>query len=191
MTTTAPKAPFQMTNPFLPMPEIFRASPFASPVDPAEVPANAPEGSYTYELVQSAPSVPTEECETDAASVEIMIRWGATTLDVVHLTPPRSFHVGEETEKGAAVDFCLPADKLGARRLPIVLKADGGSARVVIPAGAKGTATIAGQVVKVSDLAASGKPWPRPRSPARWRSPSGRARGPGSRSAASSSRSRA
>ena len=155
MTTTAPKAPFSMMNPFLPLPEVLARNPFAA-VEPADVPENAPEGSYTYALVQSAPSVPAEECEVDAAAAEIVIRWGATTLHVAHLTPPRTFFVGEASEKDA-VDFQLPADKLGVARLPVVRKAADGSARVVIPAGAKGTATIAGQVVKVSDLAANGQ----------------------------------
>src|SRR4051794_918423 len=120
MTTTAPKAPFSMMNPFLPLPDALSRNPFMSTVDPNEVPVNAPEGSYTYALVQSAPSVSAEECETDAASVEIVIRWGASTLNVAHLTPPRSYFVGEEGEKAAPVDFCLPAAKLGTSRLPVV-----------------------------------------------------------------------
>ncbi len=144
MTTTAPKAPFSMLNPFLPLPEVHSKNPFAT-VDPREVPADAPEGSYTYALVQSAPAVPAEECEVDAAAVEIVIRWGATTLHVAHLTPPRSFLVGEASD-AAAVDFQLPAEKLGVACLPVVRKVADGTARVVIPAGAKGTATIGGQV---------------------------------------------
>lgn len=154
MTTTASKAPFSMMNPFLPLPEILARNPFAA-VDPADVPENAAEGTYTYALVQSAPSVPAEECEVDAASVEIVIRWGATVLHVAHLTPPRSFFVGEDAGKDAGVDFSLPAAKLGASRLPVVRKTADGSARIVIPAGAKGTATIGGQIVKISDLAAN------------------------------------
>ncbi len=155
MNTSAPKAPFSMHNPFLPLPEILTRNPFAAK-DANDVPVNAPEGSYEYALVQSAPSVPVEECEVDAASVEIVIRWGATTLHVEHLTPPRSFYVGEESTKDRAIDFSLPADKLGASRLPVVRKAADGSARVVIPAGAVGTVTVAGETVKVSDLAARG-----------------------------------
>ncbi len=151
MTTMASKAPFSMMNPFLPLPGALSQNPFAA-ADPTDVPANAAEGSYTYEIMQSAPSVPAEECEVDAASVEIVIRWGATVLNVAHLTPPRSFFVGEDAGKDAGVDFALPADKLGMARLPVVRKMADGSARVVIPAGAKGTATIAGQIVKIADL---------------------------------------
>ena len=145
------KAPFSSLDTHLPFPSLVASSPFAAPA-PTDVPADAPEGSYTYALVQSAPSVPATECEIDAAAAEIVIRWGATTLHVAHLTPPRSFFVGEASEKDA-VDFELPADRLGVARLPVVRKAADGPAFVVIPAGAKGTATLAGHVVKVSDLA--------------------------------------
>src|SRR5262245_34550135 len=59
----------------------------------AEVPADAPEGSYTYAIVKSGPDVEPDECETAASAVEIMILWGSTVLHVAHLTPPRSFYV--------------------------------------------------------------------------------------------------
>lgn len=150
MSTTS-RAPFEMLNTHLPLPAVAASNPFA-PVDPTDVPANAPEGSYTYALVQSAPAVPAEECEVSAAAAEIVLRWGATTLHVAHLAPPRPFVVGEASDRGA-VDFELPADRIGVARLPVVRVAADGSARVVIPAGAKGTATIAGQIVKIADLA--------------------------------------
>src|SRR5689334_17025665 len=70
-------------------------SAFAQPAT-NEVPANAPEGSYTYALVQSAPAVPAEEVEQTEEAIEIMIQWGASILHVAHLSPPRSFYVGEE-----------------------------------------------------------------------------------------------
>lgn len=145
------KSPFaELTE--LPFSAFAAPSPFAA-ADPAAVPADAPEGSYTYALVQSAPSVPSEECEVAAAAVEIVIRWGATTLHVAHLAPPRAFHVGEASGK-VPVDFELPADRLGAARLPVLRLAADGSPRVVLPAGAKGTATVSGQVVTLTDLAA-------------------------------------
>src|SRR5262245_29625655 len=83
-------------------------NPFFKPFEPkdpfasasTEVPADAPEGSYTYQLVQSGPAVPAEECELPVAAVEVMIRWGATVLHVAHLTPVRSFFVGEDEGKG-------------------------------------------------------------------------------------------
>src|SRR6185295_17522272 len=65
--------PFEMENVFAPVSN--------------EVPENAPEGSYTYRLVQNGPAPLAEEVETPARAVEVMIRWGATTLHVAHLTP--------------------------------------------------------------------------------------------------------
>jgi hypothetical protein len=144
------------SNPFL---RAFEPkSPFAAPSD--EVPADAPEGSYTYQLVQSAPAVPADDCELPVAAVEVMIRWGAAVLHVAHLTPVRSFFVGEDDGKGKKSDFFLPEEKLGARRLPLVL-ADGGSVRLVIPAGATGSITRAGEKARsVRDLLAAGEAEP-------------------------------
>ncbi len=76
--------------------------------------ADAPEGSYTYTLVKSAADVPAEEVEdARASSVEVMILWDTTALHVQHLTPPRSFYVGEEQGKDHGCDFFIPAEKLG------------------------------------------------------------------------------
>src|SRR6185437_2720231 len=61
-----------------------------------------------------------------------------------HLTPPRSFFVGEEQGKEHACDFFLPAEKIGTTRAPIVL-ADHGAVSLVLPSGAKGSITLAGQ----------------------------------------------
>jgi hypothetical protein len=145
-----------MMNPFLR--PFAPASPFAPVSD--EVPADAPEGSYTYQLVQSGPAVASEECELPAAAVEVMIRWGATVLHVAHLTPVRSFWVGEDEGKGRKSDFFLPEEKLGARRLPLVI-AEGGAVRVVVPAGATGSITLAGEPARsVGELLAAGKAEP-------------------------------
>lgn len=137
-------------NPFL---FGFAKNPFAPRCD--EVPADAPEGSYTYKLVQSGPAVPSDECETAVAAVEILIRWGTTVLHVAHLTPPRSFFVGEDLGKGQPKnDFFLPEEKLGVRRMPLVLAGEGSPVRLVVPAGATGTAAIAGGPQKsLRDLA--------------------------------------
>jgi hypothetical protein len=133
-------------------------SPFATATD--EVPADAPEGSYTYKLVQSGPAVPAEDCEVAAAAVEVIIRWGATVLHVAHLTPVRSFWVGEDESKTLKSDFFLPEEKLGARRIPLVLTREG-AARIVVPAGATGTVTFAGEGAKpIGDLIAAGKAEP-------------------------------
>ncbi len=125
--------PFQYNNPFAQQ---------QAAVD--EVPADAPEGSYTYTLVKSAPDVPLEEVETPAASVEVMILWDQSVLHVAHLTPPRSFYVGEEQGKNFTCDFFIPSEKLGTTRAPVIL-ADHGSVSLVLPARATGTIEIPGQ----------------------------------------------
>lgn len=156
MTTQKPFSFSTNSNPF--MLPFEPKNPFATPSSD-EVPADAPEGSYTYKLVQNGPEVSAEECEIAVAAVEIMIRWGTTVLHVAELTPPRSFYVGEEQGKGAAkCDFFLPEEKLGARRMPVVV-ADGGAVKLVIPAGATGTVTLPGAAAKsVRELVASAEP---------------------------------
>ncbi len=106
---------------------------FATPTT-TEIPANAPEGSYTYALVQSAPAVPAEEVEQTAEAIEIVIQWGTSILHVAHLSPPRSFYVGEEN-----ADFVLPENTIGAKRLPVVLVGEDNVARVVLSATACGS----------------------------------------------------
>jgi hypothetical protein len=159
MTTQKPSAIFNSndsTNPFLRSTE--QKNPFAPISD--EVPASAPEGSYTYKLVQSGPAVPSDECEIAAEAVEVIVRWGATVLHVAHLTPVRSFSVGEDESKTMKSDFFLPEEKLGARRIPLVL-ANTGAARFVVPANATGTLTLAGESAKnLRDVIAAGKAEP-------------------------------
>jgi hypothetical protein len=123
-------------------------NPFAPPPQPArdEVPHDAPEGSYTYTLVKSAPEVPADEVEDRAASsVEVMILWDQSVLHVQHLTPPRSYYVGEEQDKAASCDFFVPSEKLGGARAPVVLAARGGPVVLVIPPGATGTIELPDQ----------------------------------------------
>lgn len=153
MDNTTPKAPFSASKPLLPLSEALPKNPFSTTTPlPTDVPEDAPEGAYTYALIQSAPAVPAEECEVAAAAVEVVLRWGKTVLHVAHLSPPRSFYVGEASGNDA-VDYALPADQLGAARFPVVRKAWDGSAYVVIPANAKGTVTSGGHAVAIADLA--------------------------------------
>lgn len=140
-------------NPFL------SSSPF-SPIrtHDAEVPADAPEGSYTYALIKSAPEVPAAECEVEATSVEVLIRWGDNLLHVAHLTPPRAFYIGED-EAGGACDFFVPAARLGSQsssRAPLVLVAGGAVFAVLMP-GAKGTVEIDGRKMTIAQAIASGQ----------------------------------
>ena len=155
MTTQKPFSFSNNSNPF--MLALEPKNPFITRTE--EVADDAPEGSYTYKLVQNGPEVPAEECEVAVAAVEIMIRWGTTVLHVAELSPPRSFYVGEEQGKGQPkADFFLPEEKLGTRRMPVVI-ADQGSVKLVIPAGATGTVTMPGAAAKsVRDLLATAEP---------------------------------
>ncbi len=137
-------------------------NPFAQPKPPAhdEVAHDAPEGSYTYQLVKSGPDVPNEEVETPTASVEVMVLWDQTILHVAHLTPPRSYYVGEENSKTFSCDYFVPQEKIGTTRAPIVL-ASGGSISVVLLPRATGTIELAGQPkMTVQQAIDSGKAQP-------------------------------
>jgi hypothetical protein len=69
----------------------------------------------SYALVPQAPAVDASEVEDAVAeAVEITVTWGDNTLLVKHLSPPRSFAVGEGTE------LPLSADVLGAARRDVV-----------------------------------------------------------------------
>jgi len=114
-------------------------------VEAMRVPDDAPPGTYTYTLIKSGPDVPAEEVEVPhLQSVEVMVMWGTNVLHVSHLTPPRTFYVGEEQSKNFGCDFFIPAEKLGTTRLPVVV-GDRASLAVVIPPGAKGHIEIPGQ----------------------------------------------
>lgn len=134
---------FNSNNPFVATP----AKPFDAraifadkPVASSEVAADAPEGSYTYALVKNGPEVPSEEIERAEEAIEIMILWGSSVLHVAHLSPARSFYVGEEN-----ADFVLPEGTLGASRLPVVLVTEDRVARAIVPATAKGSIEIEGR----------------------------------------------
>lgn len=127
------QAPGAVSNPFV-------SSPAAS-----AVPDHAPPGSYTYTLLRSGPEVSPEEVELPhVQAVEVMVLWGTNVLHVSHLTPPRSFYVGEEQGKNFACDFFIPSERLGTTRLPVVT-GDQTSLALVIPPGATGHIDIPGQ----------------------------------------------
>ncbi len=143
----APAAtPFAAANPFGAPDPFGSNNPFAQPKAHShdEVPHDAPEGSYTYQLVKSGPDVPNEEVETPSATVEVMIIWDQTILHVSHLTPPRSYYVGEEKGKGYSCDYYVPQEKIGTTRAPVVL-ASGGSVYAVLLPKATGTIEFPGQ----------------------------------------------
>ncbi len=99
----------------------------------------------TYALVKSGPDVNLDEVELEhVGALEVMILWETTILKVQHLTPPRSYYVGEQRRKNLACDYFIPCEKLGTTRAPIVL-ADGGATRIVILPGSHGSIEIPGQ----------------------------------------------
>ena len=135
------------SNPF----EVAPASPFAAGaaeqarLEALRVPDDAPPGTYTYTMIKSGPDVSPDEVEIPhAQSVEVMVLWGTNVLHVSHLTPPRTFYVGEEQGKSISCDFFIPAEKLGTTRMPVVV-GDRASVAVVIPPGATGHVELPGQ----------------------------------------------
>jgi hypothetical protein len=148
-----------VANPFAAVASPFgESSAFAGP-SADDVPADAPEGSYTYQMIKAAPPVPSEEVESAATSVEVMVLWDQSILHVAHLTPPRSFYVGEEEGRNVGCDYFVPAEKLGTTRAPIVL-ADASSVHVVLLPRATGTIEVNGQTMSLQDAVAAGRTQP-------------------------------
>ncbi len=137
------------------------ANPFAAPA-----PAAAPTGSsgaelpenpenVVYGIAASGPPVNPADVETSDSAVEIVIMWGElSVLHVAHLSPPRTFVLGEQSEKA---DYLIGAEVLGSARLPLLLAGDGQAPTVVIPEGATGSVTVGEQSLSIDDLAAQGK----------------------------------
>jgi pSer/pThr/pTyr-binding forkhead associated (FHA) protein len=95
-------------------------------------------GNFTYAMVKSGPDVTPDEVELPhVQAAEVMILWGTNVLHVAHLSPPRNFYVGEEQSKAFQADFFIPAEKLGAARVPVVV-GDQSTIAVVIPPQATG-----------------------------------------------------
>ncbi len=149
------------SNPFASAANPFAAAAPAKPASTA-VADDAPEGSYTYQLVRSGPEVNPDEVElAHVPAVEVMILWGTTVLHVDHLTPPRSYYVGEEEANNLSCDYFVPAEKLGAARAPIVLADRGGAVNVVLLPRSKGTIEIPGQTkLTIEEAIKSGKAQP-------------------------------
>jgi hypothetical protein len=118
-------------------------------------------GTYAYAILRSGPDVDPDEVEVSSAtSVEVVVLWGTTVLHVEHLTPPRSFYVGEGKESGGACDYVVPPEKIGTQRAPIVLVENGSIDLVVLPQ-ATGTIQLPGQCpVPIKDMIASGRTSP-------------------------------
>ena len=147
------------------------ANPFGAPANPfgggalAEpIAAPVAGGPTTYTLVKQGPDVNPDEVENAAASsIEVMVLWGTTVLHVQHLTPPRTFYVGEEENKNFRCDYFLPAEKLGgATRAPVVVSSGGSVSAVLFPKS-KGSIDLPGVgKISIEDAIASGKARPCP-----------------------------
>jgi hypothetical protein len=162
----APAAnPFASANPFAGGAPAGAATPFAASA--AALPTTPgldiePGGQgYTYSMVKSGPDVSPDEVEVaHLSSIEVMVLWDSNVLHVSHLTPPRSFYVGEEVGDKVGCDYFIPSETLGTTRAPVVV-ARGVSAALVILPRSSGYVDIPGQGrVALADLISSGRARP-------------------------------
>lgn len=157
--------PFGDANPFAgtaaanPFDNPFGGQSAFAPAPHDDVPPDAPEGSYTYAMIKAGPPVATEEVESANLAVEVMVLWDQSILHVAHLSPPRSFYVGEEQGSNVGCDYFVPSEKLGTTRAPIVL-ANSSAVNVVLLPRAAGTIEINGQTMSLQDAIASGRTQP-------------------------------
>lgn len=161
MPAAAPPPPVGLPNPFAASADAALPNPFAPAPAPvaggghgASSEAEDPERTV-YGIAASGPPVNPAEVETDNRALEVMIMWGElSVLHVAHLSPPRTFVLGEPSEKP---DYLIGSEVLGTSRLPIVIAGEGSAPSVVIPNGATGTVTVGDQVQTIEELAAQGK----------------------------------
>jgi hypothetical protein len=175
---TAPAAaanPFAGANPFA-SPSAAPATPFAAP-SAAFVAQAAPQtvttglgieppidgggAGYTYSMIKSGPDVNPDEVEVaHLSAIEVMVLWDSNVLHVSHLTPPRSFYVGEELGDKVACDYFIPSETLGTTRAPIVVSRGLGASLVILPRS-RGYVDLHGQgKVSLADLISSGRAHP-------------------------------
>ena len=116
---------------------------------------------FTYSMVKSGPDVSPDEVEVaHLSSIEVMVMWDSNVLHVSHLTPPRSFYVGEETGDKVHCDYFIPSETLGTTRAPIVVSRGLGASLVILPRS-RGYVDLQGQgKVNLADLISSGKAHP-------------------------------
>jgi FHA domain len=170
--------PFAGSNPFSAPSAAAPAAPFAPPSTPFVAQAAAPsapagvglgiepplEGvpaGFAYSMVKSGPDVNPDEVEVaHVSAVEVMILWDSNVLHVSHLTPPRSFYVGEEFSEKSGCDYFIPSETLGTTRAPIVVSRGVGAALVILPRS-RGYVDVPGQgKISLADLVSSGRARP-------------------------------
>jgi hypothetical protein len=165
--------PFAGSNPFAAPAAAAAATPFAAPSAPFVAQA-APQAygtglgiepamdgggaGFSYSMVKSGPDVSPDEVEVaHLSSIEVMILWDSNVLHVSHLTPPRSFYVGEELGDKVVCDYFIPSETLGTTRAPIVVSRGLGASLVILPRS-RGYVDLQGQgKVSLADLISSGR----------------------------------
>jgi hypothetical protein len=156
----APAAPSSGAAAFVPATG-YAAPSAATPGLGIEPPMEATPGAFTYSMLKSGPDVSPDEVEVaHLSAIEVMIMWDANVLHVSHLTPPRSFYVGEEVGEKNRCDYFIPSETLGTTRAPIVVSRGLGAALVILPRS-RGYVDIPGQgKVLLSDLVSTGRARP-------------------------------
>ena len=167
--------PFAGSNPFA-APAAAAATPFAAPSAPFVAQA-APQvmgagrgiapsmdgggAGFSYSMVKSGPDVSPDEVEVaHLSAIEVMVLWDSNVLHVSHLTPPRSFYVGEELGDKVSCDYFIPSETLGTTRAPIVVSRGLGASLVILPRS-RGYVDLHGQgKVTLADLISSGRAHP-------------------------------
>ncbi len=168
--------PFAGSNPFA-APSA-PASPFEAPSQPFAAAAAAPSTAligpglglepamdggtgFTYSMVKSGPDVSPDEVEVaHLSAIEVMVLWDSNVLHISHLTPPRSFFVGEEMGEKVSCDFFVPSETLGTTRAPVVVSRGIGASLVILPRS-RGYVDLQGQgKVSLADLISSGRARP-------------------------------
>jgi hypothetical protein len=162
--------PFSGVNPFsAPASAAAPSAPFAGHVAPPilstpglgiEPSLDGTTETFTYSMVKAGPDVIPDEVESHLSAIEVMIMWDSNVLHVSHLTPPRSFYVGEELGDKASCDYFIPSETLGTTRAPLVVSRGLGASLVILPR-TRGYVDIPGQgKVSLSDLVSSGRARP-------------------------------
>ncbi|HEY4159064.1 MAG TPA: hypothetical protein VGM29_13240, partial [Polyangiaceae bacterium] len=119
---------------------VHQESIFRNPAPPLRFAAAAralatPSSESQYVLLKSAELAPGEFERSHVDALEIIALWGSTVLFATHLTPARSFTIGEPTPE-AACDFTVPAERLGQATLRLIEVRDG-IAHINVPSHAK------------------------------------------------------
>ncbi len=124
-------------------------------VNPFATPVATPAPKPRWGIAASGPPVDPSEVETAQRAAEVVLMWGDEVLHVAHVSPPRDVVIGE-AGAGAAPDYLVGREVLGADRLPLVVERDG-RLSCVIPEGASGEVRVGESVKSLAALEAEGK----------------------------------